>query len=76
MFLVVPRQRLADSQLALQAAAGPAGSSTAMYQELYDHRADDGVDFDAMDTVNLAYSVAHAEAVAELLAVVTGFFWG
>ena len=42
--------------------------------ELYDHSTDNGMDFDAMDVVNLAYDAAHAATAAEMYQLAADFF--
>jgi hypothetical protein len=41
----------------------------ARFDELYNHSGDTGVDFDAMDTANLAYDAAHAATVERYFSV-------
>ena len=45
-----------------------------LVEELYDHTADVGTDFDAMDTANLAYNPAHTQTAAHFFAVARDFF--
>lgn len=56
------------------ASAGPADWTVEPYRELYDHSADTGSDFDAMDVVNVAY-VPTYQSVVEAMHNQTVFFF-
>jgi len=43
-------------------------------EELYDHGTDDGSDFDAMDTVNVAYDSAHKDTAKAMFDIAREFF--
>ena len=52
----------------------PASFAPDLVQELYDHRLDDGTDFNAMDTANLAYNPAQAARVAAFFQTAREYF--
>ena len=45
-----------------------------LVEELYDHTADTGTDFDSMDTANLAYDPAHTQTAAGFYVIARDFF--
>ena len=52
----------------------PARDASPKLAELYDHSADSGQDFNAMDLVNLAYDPAHAAAALQMYGHAFDFF--